>query len=720
MTEPYFATNTGVPPTSPYPTNPVAKATPEQKEKNVKSFNKKLALDLQRILRLKKPDITAAFVLGTLHTWKKSRRYPNMSRVLGAVYQSVEGICEDLPLIDRSTVLRAIRRLEKAFTKDFTVSRDSTKVLNFEISDKLTKEYFTKNSASKNNGSVELSLDVTDAQNYGVVEALLIRNLEFKTRADKVTNPLRDEHGRIYGELNSSKLSKTTRSAGGSNSTPILPFGRQRVNEAISTLRQYGVIVEHKERRGFYRVERVQSAEKEPGNIRANRQSPNATVVSSNATKLAPNATVYSEQIVRDRSKIESVNKTTELSPAARSVAASNFDQPNFEASIKFYPAPDIVVELAATRAKSATVSFGGKISRPEPSEKPINLPLFFKDGFPELMRKVEEEVQQLRNALKKPIEPVHPDLLPFDLIIDPEMHLWIENELFLNPLTDMPIDWSNFDEQIDIAVDELSIESFFDSPPRKQDVLEFREHFKRYEGLSVPMVRKMLASISDAMIEPTQAPLRDHQFDHQHFARKIKNLRIFNRYFRQLFRETFAPFINDNGEFRFEEGQRLRWWPNGEKYSNGEFAYPLCESPETMPEPFRTILKNDVEKERAQLPCLEASQITQQDVQDNGEMMIHPSDQDLLTDDKMDAFLRAKQETMAKANRSKPRAELLPMAGTNLSANGCVAGNGTMSSDETENFPAFSAGWWLTKELLKPVHSLKKDNFKIADRRFT
>jgi hypothetical protein len=179
MINPYLSTNTGVSPGSPYLATPIAKSITEQKEKNVKSFDKKLALDLQRILGLKKPDITAAFVLGTLHTWKKSRRYPNMSRVLGAVYQSVEGICEDLPLIDRSTVLRAIRRLEKAFTKDFTVSRDSTKVLNFEISDKLTKEYFTKNSASKNNGSVELSLDVTDAQNYGVVEALLIRNLEF-------------------------------------------------------------------------------------------------------------------------------------------------------------------------------------------------------------------------------------------------------------------------------------------------------------------------------------------------------------------------------------------------------------------------------------------------------------------------------------------------------------------------------------------------------------
>ncbi len=96
MTEPYFATNTGVPPTSPYPTNPVAKATPEQKKKNVKSFNKKLALDLQRILRLKKPDITAAFVLGTLHTWKKSRRYPNMSRChrsLQSVPPAVESKC---------------------------------------------------------------------------------------------------------------------------------------------------------------------------------------------------------------------------------------------------------------------------------------------------------------------------------------------------------------------------------------------------------------------------------------------------------------------------------------------------------------------------------------------------------------------------------------------------------------------------------------------------
>ena len=39
---------------------------------SVRSFNKKLALDIQKKLNAKKPDITAAFVLRTLDTWKKN------------------------------------------------------------------------------------------------------------------------------------------------------------------------------------------------------------------------------------------------------------------------------------------------------------------------------------------------------------------------------------------------------------------------------------------------------------------------------------------------------------------------------------------------------------------------------------------------------------------------------------------------------------------------
>ena len=223
----------------------------------LRSFNKKLAFDLQRRLKSKKPDITGAFVLGTLQTWKNARRHARMgNRVLGAVYQSVEGICEDLPWLDRSSVHRAIQRLEQAFPKDFIVDRSSTRVLNFEISDKLTRLYFAKDRASKNEGSVELALHISDAKKYGVLKALLIRNLEYKTREDKVSSPLKDCQGRIYGEMSSSRLTQETSSLDGSHSAPILPFGRQSVNKAIRSLVRAGVFVEHLERRGFYRVER--------------------------------------------------------------------------------------------------------------------------------------------------------------------------------------------------------------------------------------------------------------------------------------------------------------------------------------------------------------------------------------------------------------------------------------------------------------------------------
>jgi hypothetical protein len=178
-------------------------------ELELRSFNKKLAFDIMRKLKSTTPDITAAFVLGTIHKWQKSRRYSYMgNRVPGAAYQSVEGIREDLPWLDRSTVLRAIERLEEAFPKDFLVSRESTMVLNFEISNNLTRQYFTQNSASKNKGAVHLSLHPSDAEKHGVVAALLIRNLEFKTRRDKVTNPLMDDKGRIYGEMNRNRWNR--------------------------------------------------------------------------------------------------------------------------------------------------------------------------------------------------------------------------------------------------------------------------------------------------------------------------------------------------------------------------------------------------------------------------------------------------------------------------------------------------------------------------------
>jgi hypothetical protein len=636
----------------------------DQQRVSVRSFNKKLALDIQKKLNAKKPDITGAFVLRTLDTWKKSRRFRNMgNRVPGAAYKSLEGICEDLPWLDRSSVLGAIKRLEKAFPKDFIVDRSATRVLNIEISDRLSNSYFSRNRTTKKEGAVELSLDSADALKYGVLEGVLIRNLAFKTHRDKVSNPVRDGQGRIYGEMSSTKLTKT-KGEDGSLQQPNLPFGRQCVSDAIQTLKKCGVFVEHTERKGFYRFERGQSSDLETQESAQNRLSSNATalssnstVVSSNSTKLSPDATVYSGQIERDRNEdrkeIESDKDATESLPAARSVESSRFNKSELEISGDFCSGPDEIREFLIPVEESTLQSIE-IIPELLNSSAPVNLPLFIRDEFPELIAKTVREVAQLKKALNTPVEPVHPDLLPFDLIQDPEMLSWRENGLFLNPLTDRPVDWANFEEQIDLAVDELGIESFFSVSYSRKDMLEFREHFKRHEGLSIPMVKKMLERITDCSDLPSFRPQKKEKVDHYYFARRINDLKTLNRYFLQLLRETFAPFIDENGDARFEDGVRLRWWPQGEVFYRENYYYPLSASFENMPEPFRSILEKDIEEERERLLDIEASQESIQDAQDNGEIENPPSDQDLLTGDEMDAFLRAEYERSVESYRQK------------------------------------------------------------------
>jgi TPR repeat protein len=50
------------------------------------------------------------------------------------------------------------------------------------------------------------------------------------------------------------------------------------------------------------------------------------------------------------------------------------------------------------------------------------------------------------------------------------------------------------------------------------------------------------------------------------------------------------------------ENNVRLRWWPDGESFDDGEYEYPLTDSHENMEEPFRTILKEAVDEERTKL----------------------------------------------------------------------------------------------------------------------
>jgi len=587
--------------------NIVKKQYPERaEEQTLRFFNPDLAIEVQKKLKAKKPDITAAFILAYLQSWKKaaSKRFTG-SRVQNAVYRSLEQIQDNLPWIDKATVHKAIVRLDRAFPKDFNVDRTLTKVLNYSISSKLMDEYFNNANGKQRKKPRYLSVYVEDAKKHGILEAVLVRNLEFKTQPLNVSNPVIDQTGRIYGEMSAVKLTSPRKSDNvvGDIKVGILPFGRQAVQEAISKLKSTGIFVEHNERVGFYTLDRGWN---DSGNDRENEQnrvSSNATVVSSNATDLSPNATVSSVQIEIDRNElrneIESDNKTSSISPLARPAEVSlAFEYPNLELlnldESGFEVLGDLLIEvLPDLSIPSVQCSVGST---------PVQLPLFFSEEFPDLMIKLNDKVQKLHNARKTSIEHVNPDDLPFDYTTPENGLFWLENELFLNPITEKPIDWSNFEEQIDIAVYELLDDLVIFKNLPKADMLEFRDHFKTYEGLSIPMVRKMLERISEVIVEPEYYRSHRAEFDHYYFAKRIKTLKQLNRYFKQLFKETFAPYINRNGEYRFENNIRLRWWPVGESFNDGEYEYPLTDSPVDMEEPFRTILKEAVEEERIRL----------------------------------------------------------------------------------------------------------------------
>jgi len=143
----------------------VKKQYPERaEEQRLRFFSPDLAIEVQKKLKAKKPDITAAFILAYLQSWKKaaSRRFTG-SRVQNAVYRSLEQIQDNLPWIDKATIQRAIGRLEKAFPKDFSVDRTLTKVLNYSISSKLSQDYFSKKARY-------LSVHVYDVASHGEIE----------------------------------------------------------------------------------------------------------------------------------------------------------------------------------------------------------------------------------------------------------------------------------------------------------------------------------------------------------------------------------------------------------------------------------------------------------------------------------------------------------------------------------------------------------------------
>jgi hypothetical protein len=306
--------------------------------------------------------------------------------------------------------------LERAFPKDFNVDRTLTKVLNYSISSKLSQDHFSKKARY-------LSVRVGDVARHGELEAVLIRNLEFKTRPENVRKPVTDELGRIYGEMSAVALTTPRESREGDNKAKVavLPFQRRAVQGGISNLKSKGLFVEHGKRRGFYTLNRDRFGDENGSRNGKNQECSNATVectnatvVCSDATDLCPNATVSSVQIERERNvyrnKIESDNKTSSISPLAQPAEASlAFEHPNLELlnldesgfEVLRNPLIEVLPDPSIPSIQSSLDS------------TPVQLPLFFSDEFPDLIVELNDRVQKLQNARKTPIEHVNPDDRP-------------------------------------------------------------------------------------------------------------------------------------------------------------------------------------------------------------------------------------------------------------------------------------------------------------------
>jgi hypothetical protein len=561
------------------------------KEKSLRKFNKRLAYDIQAKLKAKSPDISAAFVLHTLLTWKTSRRHMFGGRVAGCVYLSLSKIQKDLPWLSCSAINDAISRLEKAFGNEFHVDRQTKREHNFVISEKLIKAYFTKNILIGKGAEFKyISVRSEDAVALGVLSAALISNLEYKTSPKRTRNPLTDAEGRIYGEMSASVLSSPSKRKAEEiqkDKLPILPFSRQAIQTAISQLVRADWFVAHPNRTGFYRLNRPHP-ETETVNFTLKA---NCEVVSSDSTELSPNrielSTNRKDYIGDIENKIE--NRLNHI-----------------ESDICY-----------STATKGRSVEFNAceiLFNQHSPTLSQPFKPMTIEETFPGLMEDVNLELERYREWRKSAkLEVVHPSELPYDIIIDPVVALWTDSELTINHLTEKPVDFSNFDELIDLAVDELDMhlpfDLDFDLLQHQEGWIEIRRVFYENEGLTATMVQTMFERIYDAQhpgwnsIVSTEEP-SVWQRDDQYFAKIVTSPKLFVRYFKQLFVETFAPYINKDGEdSKSDEGVALRSWTVREQIGkDGVAEYPTTYDIDVIEEPFKTLFKTAIEKESLKL----------------------------------------------------------------------------------------------------------------------
>jgi len=550
----------------------IEKSSTEHKEAEERRFSKRLAIDIATERGVNKPDVTVALVAETMYTWQNTRGNTHEIDGKPAGYQSAAGLQEDLPWMGVSTISDAILRLMNAFPKWIKVKCVGNTVRSFSLDERFIKRYMGKDKKDC------LYFRADDADRVGVLKALLIGNLEYRLTFKGAPT---DARGNAYNSISSATY--LTKQPGEQGALPVFPYSRVKVVKAIAELKASGVFQKHPTMPDVYRVSRMMLA---------------IAYASKNASKPLADAPVIDCKQTGNGCHQTGCPVTKPVTSVTKPVTFPLLDIEDRsidreELKVSVYSArashsqnlcsnQNIQEQTSNQRLDGSGCAFPSVESEPfayanavakyiNPTDCEIKAMAegckSVEDIFPGTLEKVNRVVEKYRAMLKAGslLSVISPDeQSPFEIILDPVYAGWLELGLDISPITNKPIDYGDIEEQIDLAIDCLDSHLLFEAS--KKDLAAFRAFLRKHpEALDVPALQGMFERCGfwyedDSIAKRAKVNRGKFVLDKNYFARRIKTLGQFVRYFHQLFLETYVGYPDKPEYFN---GKPQRDWSN-------------------------------------------------------------------------------------------------------------------------------------------------------------
>ena len=490
-------------------------------------FSKELATKINP----KRPDITASLIIYGLYLWQKTKVksfcYVPMVNGLRGSYRSLSDLRKEYPWLTDEGIRLALGRAEKALPGWFVVDRTNPKAergkLHYWLSPKLIKKY---RFAEERMGLLQVKRD--DVLRYGIIEAILISNLEYITDDSRNNEPLVDDEGRIYRNLSPTTLTEEKEDLDGVLKS-ILPCKRNKLTEALTHLVAEDVMVEHLQKKGFYTLKMA---------------SERVSKVASGVSKVARQTEGMPSKPFVDQG-LQSFLKTSDTNTYSN--ADSNSDS-------KYV--------FNATGKLRSPVAF---------------CPLQMSDGAKKLMQLVNDELTAYRQKPARQSKLVYDEGQEdfYGPVFDKSMvnggrHAHLPYDMFM-------VDWEGkpYTRKAEIkqAIKDIK-SSLIAFPCRREDLEQLEQLFIVHPELEAKHILDLLAFLAPQTgnrgFGAVKRPSKGH--DCYYWARRITDMKAFLRYLPKLAKEFFEYEAYWEGSvddhYFYEEGKPV-------------FEY------ETMPEPY-------------------------------------------------------------------------------------------------------------------------------------